>query len=89
MLYVYDKAVAKLIEEAPGFGPLWVKALRDAEEEFAKSERGILAFTKNLLGLRSSKNLNSYVAEDVEIENPNNDNENVESNNINSSQKPL
>ncbi|MGM0608075.1 MAG: hypothetical protein ACQESP_06630 [Candidatus Muiribacteriota bacterium] len=60
MLYVYDKAAAKLIEEAPGFGPLWLKAVKEAEQEISKSEKGLFAFTKNLLGLKGTQKLKAY-----------------------------
>ncbi|MCK9224658.1 MAG: hypothetical protein M0R46_06175 [Candidatus Muirbacterium halophilum] len=69
-LYLYDKAISILIEKAPGFGPMWVKALKEAEEEMAKTESGIIAFTKNLLGLKSSQKLHSYkYANDENTEN--------------------
>lgn len=60
MLYVYDKAVSSLLENAPGFGPMWVKALKEAEEEMSKTETGFIAFTKNLLGLKAPQKLGAY-----------------------------
>jgi phosphate/sulfate permease len=60
MLYVYDKAISNLIENAPGFGPMWVKALKEAEVEMSKTESGLIAFTKNLLGLKAPQKLGAY-----------------------------
>ncbi len=65
-LYVYDKAISSLLENAPGFGPMWVKSLREAEVEMEKTEKGLIAWTKNLLGLKGSQNLKAYKQEEVE-----------------------
>ena len=60
LLYIYDKALSKLIENAPGFGPMWVKSVKEAEEDYTEVESGFIAFTKKMLGISSSEKLNMY-----------------------------
>ncbi len=39
-LSIYDKAVRILNQTAPGFSPVWEKAVKESEAEFAESESG-------------------------------------------------
>ncbi|PLX17674.1 MAG: hypothetical protein C0601_06495 [Candidatus Muiribacterium halophilum] len=60
LLYIYDKALTKLIENAPGFSAMWVKSVKEAEDEYTEVENGFIAFTKKMLGISSSEKLNMY-----------------------------
>ena len=46
MLLIYDKAVRILNQTAPGFSPVWEKAVRDAEDEIVASESGVTALIR-------------------------------------------
>ncbi|MBV9658329.1 MAG: hypothetical protein JO295_09495 [Verrucomicrobia bacterium] len=46
MLLIYDKAVRILNQTAPGFSPVWEKAVREAEDEIVASESGVTALIK-------------------------------------------
>src|SRR5690606_5085271 len=48
-LQVYDTAIHRLLETTPGFSMAWEAALKDAEEQVERSDRGILAFTRRLI----------------------------------------
>ena len=41
MLAVYDRAIRILNQNAPGFSPVWERAVKDSEEEFTSSESGM------------------------------------------------
>jgi len=41
MLAVYDRAVRILNENAPGFSPVWERAVKESEEELVSSESGM------------------------------------------------
>lgn len=55
MLQVYDRAVHRLLENAPGFSPHWESAVRDAEEVVAQMDSGIVAFARRLVLPRGAK----------------------------------
>jgi len=55
MLQVYDRAVHRLLESAPGFSPHWESAVRDAEEVVAQMDSGIVAFARRLVLPRGAK----------------------------------
>lgn len=48
MLFIYDKAVRILNQTAPGFSPVWEKAVRDAEDELIASESGVTALIRRV-----------------------------------------
>lgn len=50
--HIYQKAVDKVLETAPGFSPLWQKALKEATKEIEEFEVGKLPFIKKLLPKR-------------------------------------
>lgn len=45
-LMIYDKAVRILNQTAPGFSPVWEKAMRDSEDELVASESGVTALIR-------------------------------------------
>ncbi len=48
-LYLYDRAIHIMYENAPGFAPAWEKALREAEDYMARTENGIVRLIKRLI----------------------------------------
>ena len=46
MLAVYDRAIRILNQNAPGFSPVWERAVKDSEEEFVSSESGMSAMLR-------------------------------------------
>jgi chromosome segregation ATPase len=47
-LHVYDRAIHLLNERAPGFGPAWEGALRDAETEIEEAEKGLRGLVRKV-----------------------------------------
>lgn len=48
-LHIYQQAVDRLVINSPGFGAAWQSALKESEEEFAKTYTGAQAFWKKVL----------------------------------------
>ena len=48
-LQIYQQAVDRLVINSPGFGAAWQSALKESEEEFAKTYTGAQAFWKKIL----------------------------------------
>ncbi|MBP5163448.1 MAG: hypothetical protein ILP16_10810 [Spirochaetales bacterium] len=48
-LQIYQQAVDRLVINSPGFGAAWQSALKESEEEFAKTYTGTQAFWKKIL----------------------------------------
>lgn len=48
-LHIYQQAVDRLVINSPGFGAAWQSALKESEEEFAKTFTGTQAFWKKIL----------------------------------------
>lgn len=48
-LHLYQKAVSLMMESAHGFGPLWQKALKEAELEVEKAEQGKTSFIRKII----------------------------------------
>ena len=48
-LHIYQQAVDRLVINSPGFGSAWQSALKESEEEFAKTYTGTQAFWKKIL----------------------------------------
>ena len=48
-LQIYHQAVDRLVINSPGFGAAWQSALKESEEEFAKTYTGAQAFWKKIL----------------------------------------
>lgn len=50
--HIYQKAIDLVLETAPGFSPIWQKALKDATKEIEEFETGKISFIKKLLPKR-------------------------------------
>ena len=48
-LHIYQQAVDRLVINSPGFGAAWQSALKESEDEFAKTYTGTQAFWKKIL----------------------------------------
>lgn len=48
-LHIYQLAVDRLVINSPGFGAAWQSALKESEDEFAKTYTGTQAFWKKIL----------------------------------------
>ena len=48
-LQIYQQAVDRLVVNSPGFGAAWQSALKESEEEFAKTLSGSLPFWKKVI----------------------------------------
>lgn len=48
-LHVYDRAVHRMYENAPGFAPAWEKAVREAQTEVEKTEKGLLPMVRRVI----------------------------------------
>jgi hypothetical protein len=48
-LHIYQQAVDRLTINSPGFGAAWQSALKESEDEFAKTYTGTQAFWKKIL----------------------------------------
>ena len=46
MLAVYDRAIRILNQNAPGFSPVWEKAVKEAEEEIVAADTGMSAMLR-------------------------------------------
>ncbi len=62
-LNIYQSAIDNLLTNTPGFGTAWQVALKNSEDEFAKTDSGILPFIRKLIPMKAS------TAEVVETDN--------------------
>lgn len=46
LLHVYDRAIRMMSEKAPGFAPSWEAMLREAEQEIAQADTGLIAWVR-------------------------------------------
>ena len=46
MLAVYDRAIRILNQNAPGFSPVWERAVKESEEELVSSESGVTSMLR-------------------------------------------
>ena len=58
--YVYQTALDIMFEKAPGFAPAWQITVKEAEELFEKSERGIVPLLKRLRPSNPDKQAEEY-----------------------------
>ena len=58
--YVYQTAVDIMFEKAPGFAPAWQITLKEAEELFEKSEKGVVPLLKRLMPSTPDKQAEEY-----------------------------
>ena len=49
-MQLYQRAVEIMFEKSPGFAPVWQMTLKEAEEELARAERGIIPFFRRMAG---------------------------------------
>ncbi len=58
--YVYQTALDMMFEKAPGFAPAWQITLKEAENRFEKSERGVVPLLKRLMPTNPDKQSEQY-----------------------------
>ncbi|MCF8056570.1 MAG: hypothetical protein K9K37_08015 [Desulfocapsa sp.] len=58
--YVYQTALDLMFEKAPGFAPAWQITLKEAENLFEKSERGVVPLLKRLMPTTPDKQVEEY-----------------------------
>ncbi len=58
--YVYQTALDIMFEKAPGFAPAWQITIKEAEELFEKSERGVVPLLKRLMPSTPDKQAEEY-----------------------------
>ncbi len=46
--HIYERAVRSLLGKSPGFGPAWEQVLKEAEEDFSRTETGLSAFIRRV-----------------------------------------
>ena len=56
-LQIYQKAVDRLTLNSPGFAPVWQAAIKESEDEFAKTFSGFMPFIKKVIPARSDAQL--------------------------------
>lgn len=61
-LHIYQQAVDRLVINSPGFGAAWQSALKESEDEFAKTYTGTQAFWKKVLPGKTNAKL---ISQDV------------------------
>ncbi len=58
--FVYQTALDIMFEKAPGFAPAWQITLKEAEELFEKSEKGVVPLLKRLMPSTPDKQAEEY-----------------------------
>ncbi len=58
--FVYQTALDIMFEKAPGFAPAWQITLKEAEQLFEKSERGVVPLLKRLMPTTPDKQAKEY-----------------------------
>lgn len=58
--YLYQTALDIMFEKAPGFAPAWQITLKEAEELFEKSEKGVVPLLKRLRPTSPDKQAEEY-----------------------------
>ncbi len=58
--YVYQTALDIMFEKAPGFAPAWQITLKEAENLFEKSEKGVVPLLKRLMPTNPDKQVKEY-----------------------------
>lgn len=65
-LHIYQQAVDRLVINSPGFGAAWQSALKESEDEFAKTYTGTQAFWKKILPGKTNAKLISQEVVDTQ-----------------------
>jgi hypothetical protein len=58
--FIYQTALDIMFEKAPGFAPAWQITLKEAENLFEKSERGVVPLLKRLMPSSLDKQAEEY-----------------------------
>lgn len=58
--FIYQTALDIMFEKAPGFAPAWQITLKEAEELFEKSEKGVVPLLKRLMPSTPDKQAEEY-----------------------------
>jgi hypothetical protein len=58
--YIYQTALDMMFEKAPGFAPAWQITLKEAENLFEKSEKGVVPLLKRLVPTSPDKQIAEY-----------------------------
>lgn len=58
--FIYQTALDIMFEKAPGFAPAWQVTLKEAENLFEKSERGVVPLLKRLMPTSTDKQAAEY-----------------------------
>lgn len=58
--FVYQTAIDMMFEKAPGFAPAWQITLKEAEDLFEKSEKGVVPLLKRLMPTTPDKQAEEY-----------------------------
>jgi len=58
--FIYQTALDIMFEKAPGFAPAWQITLKEAENLFEKSERGVVPLLKRLMPSSPDKQAEEY-----------------------------
>lgn len=58
--FIYQTALDIMFEKAPGFAPAWQITLKEAENRFEKSERGVVPLLKRLMPSNPDKQAEEY-----------------------------
>jgi dynactin complex subunit len=58
--FIYQTALDIMFEKAPGFAPAWQITLKEAENLFEKSERGVVPLLKRLMPSNPDKQAEEY-----------------------------
>lgn len=49
LLHIYDRALQKMFQNAPGFASAWQSTLETAEQEFLEYRRGVIPFLRRVI----------------------------------------
>lgn len=49
LLHIYDRALQKMFQNAPGFAPAWQSTLEAAEAEFVSYRKGVIPFIRRVI----------------------------------------
>jgi len=58
--FIYQTAIDIMFEKAPGFAPAWQITLKEAEDLFEKSEKGVVPLLKRLMPSTPDKQAEEY-----------------------------
>jgi len=58
--FIYQTALDIMFEKAPGFAPAWQVTLKEAENLFEKSEKGVVPLLKRLMPTTADKQAEEY-----------------------------